>query len=236
VVGVSGVVFGLLGAVSWLELRFADRLPAWWRVPRRALFVMVAISAGLALVVPIIAWAAHLGGFVAGAGAAALLSPRPERREAPLWVRAAGSAVIASTAVALAVAGGELAKPGPYAPELVARIAHLPGVSADTLNNYAWTIAIDEESSRELLESARLMAERAVAETERSVPEMLDTLAELQFLLGESDDAVATIYEAIAQRPDEPYYQQQLRRFLEERSPLEEREEPALHDGPQIRV
>ena len=35
VVGASGVVFGLLGALIWLELRSAEDLPAWWRVPRR---------------------------------------------------------------------------------------------------------------------------------------------------------------------------------------------------------
>ena len=38
VVGVSGVVFGLLGAITWLELRAAHELPAWWRVPRRAIY------------------------------------------------------------------------------------------------------------------------------------------------------------------------------------------------------
>ena len=240
VVGVSGVVFGLLGAVSWLELRFADRLPAWWRVPRRALFVMIAISAGLALAVPIIAWAAHLGGFVAGAVAASLLSPRPEPSPAPAWVRAGGGAVVAATAVALAAAGGELARPGAYAPQLAARVAHMEGIDAVTLNQYAWQIATDPEASRELLESALAMAERAVAETDRTVPEILDTLAELQFLLGEREAAVATIYEAIEKRPFEPYYQQQLQRFLEERTPLEQREPeaepPGVPDGPGIRV
>jgi membrane associated rhomboid family serine protease len=243
VVGVSGIVFGLLGAATWLELRFADRLPAWWRVPRRALYVMIAISAGLAVAVPIIAWGAHLGGFVAGAAAAALLAPRPDTRP-PAWSRAVGGAVVAATALAIAVAAGELARPGEYTPQLMARIAELPEVDAFSLNNYAWTIATDEESSRELLESALQMARRAVDETDRGVPEILDTLAELQFLLGEREAAVATIYEAIEIQPFAPYYQQQLQRFLEDHPRLDEpapgeREEeaaPGLPDAPGIRV
>jgi membrane associated rhomboid family serine protease len=240
VVGVSGVVFGLLGAVTWLELRLADRLPAWWRVPRRALYVMIAISAALAAAVPFIAWAAHVGGFVAGAAAATLLCSRGVAAQAPAWLRAGGGAVVGATAVALAVCAAELARPGAYAPQLMARIARLPGMDALSLNEYAWTIAIDPDSSRELLESALLMAERAVEETDRGVPEILDTLAELQFLLGESDAAVATIYEAIEMRPFEPYYQRQLRRFLGERPRFEQRDPqedgPAIPDGPGIRV
>jgi membrane associated rhomboid family serine protease len=235
VVGVSGVVFGLLGAVTWLELRFADRLPAWWRVPRRALFVMIVISAALAVVVPIIAWGAHVGGFAAGAASAALLSPRPDAPPAPAWVRACGTAVVGATALALVAAGAELARPGAYTPQLMARIAGLPGIGADTLNNYAWLIATDEESSHELLESALQMAERAVAETDRGVPELLDTLAELQFKLGQRDAAVATIHEAIEIRPLEPYYRDQLRRFREDphEQPAPEEDEP---DAPGIRV
>jgi membrane associated rhomboid family serine protease len=241
VVGVSGVVFGLLGAVTWLELRFADRLPAWWRVPRRALFVMIAVSAALAAVVRVIAWGAHLGGFVAGAAAAALLPPRPAESSAPAWVRVCGGAVVGATALALVAAGAELARPGAYAPQLWARIARMPEIEVEpgVLNEYAWTIATDPASSRDMLESALLMAERAVDATKRSVPEILDTLAEVQFRLGRREAAVATIYEAITQRPDVPYYQEQLERFMHEEPPLEneapEEGEP-LHDGREIRV
>jgi hypothetical protein len=219
VIGVSGVVFGLLGAVSWLELRMADRLPAWWRVPRRALFLMILISAALPLFVPIIAGAAHLGGFLAGAAVTAVAFRSPEQRQAPTWVRAGGVVVLAGTAAAMLLAIGELARPGDYWPHLVGRIARLPEISTDELNGHAWSIAVDPESSPELLAGALAMAERAVLETEREVPELLDTLAEVQFQLGENEAAVATIQEAIDQQPFEPYYREQLRRFLGERDP-----------------
>ena len=48
-------------------------------------------------------------------------------------------------------------------------------------------------------------------------PELLDTLAEVQFLLGQDAQAVATGEEALALAPDQPYYREQLRRFLGER-------------------
>jgi hypothetical protein len=61
------------------------------------------------------------------------------------------------------------------------------------------------------------LARRAVAETDRSEPEILDTLAELHFLLGDRDRALATIDEAIGRRPEDPYYREQRRRFNGER-------------------
>jgi rhomboid protease GluP len=232
VVGVSGVVFGLLGAVTWIELRLADRLPAWWRVPRRALFIMILFSAALPLFVPIIAGAAHLGGFLAGAAVTALVFRAPERRAPPRWVRAAGTAVVAATLLAMVAAGLELARPGNYTASLYSRMARLPEISAGELNEYAWVVAVDPDSSPELLEGALAMAERAVIETERGVPELLDTLAEVQFQLGQKEAAVETIQEAIAQKPFEPYYREQLRRFLGERDPDDRPAPPGFAPGP----
>ncbi len=56
--GASGAVFGLFGA-----------LLAAWRdaTSRRGLVILLAINAGIGLLVPPqIAWQAHLGGFVVG--------------------------------------------------------------------------------------------------------------------------------------------------------------------------
>lgn len=234
VVGVSGVVFGLVGAVTWLEHFHAGELPAWWRVPRRPLYVMLAVSALLGSVVPIIAGAAHVAGFAAGALCAALLAERPLRaRAAPAAVRALAALVVAATLASLGVAGAQLAG-GDYAARHLARLGSLPNISPGELNDRAWFVAIDEASSPAELAAARRLAERAVRETDRRVPTILDTLAELQFLTGERDAAVATIEEAMALDPREPYYSEQRRRFLGERSdrpdprdPLPRTPEPA---------
>ena len=220
VVGVSGVVFGLLGALFWLEFRFADALPAWWRVPRRALYWMLGFSALLSLL-PFIAGAAHAGGFAGGFAAATGLAWNHlgSRRPSPSWVRAAAGATLAVSVAAVGAAGFELMRPGDFGARYVARLGRLPGVTPEELNNAAWSIAVDPNSSRELLESALLLAERAVEDSERSAPHILDTLAEVHFQLGDREAALAAIEEAILQKPDDDYYQEQRRRFLGERDP-----------------
>jgi len=232
VVGVSGVVFGLLGALLWLEFRRGDQLPAWWRIPRRAIFVVLVVSALLGFAVPMIAGAAHLGGLLGGGLAMALIcGPQLGAGPSPAWVRAAATAVVLATGVAVASAGFEIARPGDYTARQTARLAHLPNISAGELNNRAWIIAVDPDSSREELEAALLLAERAVEETQRAEAAMLDTLAELQFQLGRAEQAVETIDEAIAQESGEAhadYYREQRRRFLGEREADDRPELPSV--------
>ena len=219
VVGVSGVVFGLVGAVTWLEVRRSDRLPAWWRVPRSALFFMLGASVLLPFLLPFIAGASHLGGFLGGAIVTALLSrdvpARPVR--SPAWVRPAALGVVAGSALALIVGFVQLLDPDRYVAGRLEQLARLPDVEAMELNNRAWLVAVDPDSTQAQLEAALQLAERAVDESERREPTILDTLAELQFLLGHEQEAVATIEEAIVQQPMESYYREQRRRFLGER-------------------
>jgi membrane associated rhomboid family serine protease len=219
VVGVSGVVFGLLGAVTWLEWFRTDELPAWWRVPRRALLAMLLLSLVLGFVTPMIAGAAHVGGFAAGALCAALLAERPlSIGPAPTPVRALAALTLLATVAGVTAAGAQLLAPGDYGARYLARLGELPRISPLELNNRAWLVAVDEKSTPEKREAALELAERAVRETDRKEPTLLDTLAELQFVLGERDAAVATIEEAIALDPAEPYYTEQRRRFLGERT------------------
>lgn len=217
VVGVSGVVCGILGALAWLELRSADRLPSWWRVPRRALYWMIGATAALGLL-PFVAGAAHVGGFVAGIASAALLTGG-ERRRAPGAVRGLAGAGLAVCAAALATAGYEIARHDDYEAYQILRLGRLPGASPDELNNAAWTIAIDDGSSRAELEDALSLAQRAADQTGRRRPYILDTLAEVHFRLGQRAEAVATIEEAIRQAPFDGYYRQQRERFLGQRPP-----------------
>jgi membrane associated rhomboid family serine protease len=115
VVGVSGVVYGLAGAVLWLELRCAPRLPAWWRVPRRALVGLLLLNLVITLVVPVIAGAAHVGGFLVGVIGTALLADGPiaaQRVSAP--VRAASALMIVVVAASLGAATLELVRPGDF--------------------------------------------------------------------------------------------------------------------------
>jgi membrane associated rhomboid family serine protease len=236
VVGVSGVIFGLAGAVLWLEFRHGGELPAWWRFPRPVLgLVILAFCADVALgfFLPIIAGEAHLGGFVAGALATAALTWRtplgaPESRPA----RALAAAIMATTLLAVGAATIELVGEGDYVVRHAVRLSELPGVAPEDLNNHAWFIAIDPDSTHEQLEAALLLAERAVGKTGAAEATMLDTLAEVQFQLGWPDQAIATIDQAIAQEPDESYYQEQRRRFTGERRADDRPPDPALRPEP----
>jgi membrane associated rhomboid family serine protease len=231
VVGASGVVFGLAGSALWLELRCADQLPAFWRLPRRLFYVLLGVNAALPLALFLarsvllargffvgIAWGAHLGGFLAGALTTALLAGGrlPRRGRATLVPRVLAAAVLATVVLAGASAARVLLTTDDFIARHAARQARLPGVSPLELNNMAWMIAIAQDRTPAQLSAALRLAERAVTETGRENPHVLDTLAEVQFLLGWREQALATIDEAIRMAPDEPYYQAQRRRFLED--------------------
>lgn len=87
VVGASGAVFGLFGAVL-VVLRRLGR-------DARQILVLIAINAVIGFVVPGIAWQAHFGGLVAGLvlGAAYAYAPR-ERRQVVAVAATAGMAVL----------------------------------------------------------------------------------------------------------------------------------------------
>ena len=236
-VGASGIVCGLAGAAVVLELRSPAQIPAVWRVPRRLLFVALGLDAAISAVVPSVAGAAHLGGFVAGALMALVVIPDSIlQARPPGWARAMAAGV-----VALGVASGlALAREVAGGPEVLARRAErllsLPAVPAVMLNNTAWLIVTTDSPTPEQIQLALRSAQRAVAQTDRSDPNFLDTLAESQFLAGMSDAALDTIDEAIALAPGETYFSEQRRRFTGERA-YDDRpappSEPVLRSDPE---
>ncbi len=221
VVGASGVVFGLVGSALWLELRCAGRLPSWWRIPRRVFFLLLAVNGALnvlaALMLPILAWGAHLGGFLAGLGCTVLLTPRRVPSPPSSLVRLAAAGVLGGTLLSLVGAAGLLVSTEDFLADHAARLATLPGVSPIEMNDRAWLIAIEPGRSEAQARAALALAERAVTETGRSIPALLDTLAELQFQLGSPERALGTIDEAIALVPDDPRYRDELRYYTEQR-------------------
>jgi membrane associated rhomboid family serine protease len=220
VLGASGVLAGLAGAALCLELHHSDRLPAWWRLPRR-LFIAVLVAEGIyGVVVPVVAGGAHVGGFVAGYFAARIVTgPALERSPAAPWERIAAFgfaiAILASLAAPVPLLlrqGGAFERHG----RVLLSIEDLP---AGPLNDTAWRIATEVEATPDTLDVALALAERAVERSERRNPDILDTLAEVQFQSGRLDHAVEVIDEAIAIEPSELYFREQRRRFTGERDP-----------------
>jgi len=217
--GASGMVAGLAGAMLWLELRCNARLPAAWRLPRRPFVGALLLDAALPLAVPVIAGAAHVAGFVAGAAAAAVATgPRLRREPLRPPVALASLLVLVAGVASFASAGRFLV--GSSAWEIHARrLLADRGTPPVLMNDAAWLIAISPAPSAAALDEALELAERAVHATRRHDPNLLDTLAEAQFRAGDADAALATIDEAIALRPDQPYFREQRRRFLGDREP-----------------
>ncbi|MEG9246479.1 rhomboid family intramembrane serine protease [Arthrobacter sp. Soc17.1.1.1] len=87
VVGASGAVFGLFGALLIVQRKRGGDV--------RQIVVLIAINAVLGFVVPGIAWQAHLGGLVAGAACAAAIAYAPRgSRQARTQVLGLGGVVV----------------------------------------------------------------------------------------------------------------------------------------------
>jgi len=217
-IGASGIVTGLFGALLWLELRLPDRLPAMWRIPRRLLWLALGCQLVLDLMLPFVASAAHIGGFLAGGLAAALSVGPGLRRDRLAPALAVATSLVVMVAGASVLSAARLAAGGRALELHAARLLELEDIAPMILNDVAWFIATSPKPSDAALASATQLAERAVRETERANPDLLDTLAEVEFQRGRASDALDTIDEAIALAPDVDYFREQRRRFRGERA------------------
>jgi len=229
--GASGIVAGIAGGLLVLELLRPALVPAPWRLPRRLLVGAVLADALLLSLVPGIAHAAHAGGLLAGGGVTLAVTPsRGAALPSRAWIRVGNAAAASALLVCLLVWAWSSMHPEEAAWRRAARLLAAPKASPTLLNNEAWSIAISEHPVPRLLAAAERLAQRAVRETGRRDPNLLDTLAELYFLRGDPDRAIATIDEAIS-LSHERYYREQRRRFSGER-PAEDRPEPPARAVP----
>lgn len=231
VLGASGLVSGLAGAMLALELHFARGLPSYWRIPRRVLIGLLILQFAVIdqMLASLVAGGAHLGGFAGGYLATRRLGlPSTEDRSPTPAIR-----IVALTAVALLVIG--LAGALPLARNDIAalerharRVADLPFdyFRPGYDNAVAWLISVSGEASSEQIDLAVALAERAVNDTAGLNPSVLDTLAEALFQRGDVEASIYAIDAAIALAPNEPYFQEQRRRFTGERDPDDRPPEP----------
>jgi membrane associated rhomboid family serine protease len=224
VVGASGIVAGLAGAMLAMELHSGRWLPSFWRLPRR-LFITVIVVQFLfidQLFSGYLAGGAHLGGFFGGYASTWLLGrPSLEGLE-PTSAQKIGALSAALLAVMGFVGAVPLARQ--QMPALERHGVRLMNTeSAFYLYEYenaaAWLIATEGGATRQGLEVAVALADRAVVSTQRMHPGVLDTLAEALFQAGDPLGAVLTIEEAIRLQPNEPYFFEQWRRFTGDRAP-----------------
>ena len=97
--GASGAIFGLFGA--WFVL--ARRL----RLDARQIIILIVINLGISFAVPGIAWQAHVGGLIAGAGLTAAFAYAPRRSRA-LTQAGATVAILAILVIAVIIRDNQL--------------------------------------------------------------------------------------------------------------------------------
>jgi tetratricopeptide (TPR) repeat protein len=79
---------------------------------------------------------------------------------------------------------------------------------AGSLNSLAWMVA-----TRDLHLEAALEAAARAAQLQPDSPEILDTLAEVHWRLGDVEQAIRVAEQALALSPDDGYLKRQLERF-----------------------
>ena len=226
VIGASGLAAGLVGAELALELHFAERLPASWRLSRPFFLAVLLLQAAIDLALPLVAGAAHLGGFLVGYVAACGLAPDALARRRPSpRLRAAGIVVAVFTVASLAAPVPILLRDGAALSRHATALLAIRDFPAHRYNDLAWRMATETTLSPGQTELAIALAERAVSETERRNPDVLDTLAEALFVAGDSRGALSVIDEAIGLTDGEAYFVEQRRRFTGERA-ADDRPEP----------
>lgn len=219
-VGASTAVFGLLGALGLVNWRFRDRLPGGFRQPLRWWVLILGINALLPVLVPMIDWAAHAGGFVAGFAFAAVVCRDARSIEPPHDVGAGFKVVTAAlvlvSAFALAEGLGAGGGDGAAAESRVAReLVARPGVPARTLNTLAWRYATSPDASSAELALAERAAARAV-EAQPGNASFLDTLATVYYRQRDLDRAVTTQQRAV-ELDERRVLVSQMGRFLQAR-------------------
>jgi len=238
VIGSSGLVSALAGAILALELHYPELVPAHWRLPRR-LFIG-ALVMQFAVIDQIfssfLAGGAHLGGFAGGYIAAwwlARTNPAEEGANTPL--RLAALAAILALALGISTAVPLIRHDMGALERHALRLLNTPpAVNPGAIqhdNEVAWFIATEGEPTPVGLDLAVALADRAVEATGRRDANILDTLAEALFRAGDRLAALLAIDEAIRLAPAEPYFREQRRRFTGERDADDRPAAPGSQNG-----
>jgi len=229
VMGASGIVMGLAGAALCLELHHCERLPVWWRVPRRTFVALLLIDGALGFMIPFVAGLAHMGGFVGGYLATLLVARRGVTQvSTEPWVRRLAWSLALVVIVSLACLAPLLSRNSAALERYALQLLAVPDSRINSDNELAWRMATESSATVQQLEAAEALAIRAAQRTEHADPDILDTLAEVLYLRGDHEGALRAIDEAIRITRGEHYFVEQRRRFTGERAHDDRPDPPPL--------
>ncbi len=204
-VGASAAIFGLLGALAALHIRFKGDLPVGVKLSRRWWIFILVANTLLALLSPAIDKFAHLGGFIAGFMVSLLvtksLSIQNVRIESSKKLHSL-SLVLGLTAIFSLLWGGMLVVT-PESRETI-YISTLQGMievesDPERLNQVAWGIATAQKVSLDEMRLADVAINRALQIEFK--PEYVDTLATLRVRQGKIDEGIALETELLQSLP-----------------------------------
>jgi len=195
-IGASTAVFGLLGTLAYLNLRRRQELHAGLLIPGWLAVGAIGLQAGFELLVPGIDHAAHLGGFIGGACAAAFALAGARLRELrsgiPAYLRVVAIGAILVFGLGLVRGVLRVLRPDPHSDLTIAEYyLREGGAHAFAVNNMAMRIAVSPVASSDQLRLAR----EAVDGLVQALPTaafVWDTLAAVQHRQGELADAIAS--------------------------------------------
>ena len=228
VLGASGVAAGLAGALVSIEMGGGKQLPAWWRIPRRLFIAALLLQVGFDFFLPFVAGAAHLGGFLAGflSSRGMLQSALRLRPPGPL-ARGMAFTVVAALVWSV-ISAAPLLERDPVALENHGlRQLQVWDSTPYRDNELAWRMLTESTPTEMGADVALALAERAADRTGWQNPDVLDTLAEALFTVGDQWAALRVIDQAILMTGGVDYFVQQRRRFTGEREAADRPDPPA---------
>ena len=185
-VGISGGLFGLLGAYLVMHLPNQRPMPPSACIPLESWVLLIVVNSILPILVAEIDWIAHLGGFLLGIFLAWFLLLRREHQHFRRGVRSA-TVVIAVFSVASLLAGLHRAVVCDSECTMDSAL-EIEELSPAIVNQIVWRKVIDPASSIRDLQRFRSQAERALM-TDPENFHLRDTVGALRFRLGDEKGA-----------------------------------------------
>jgi membrane associated rhomboid family serine protease len=229
-VGVSGIVFGVLGAQGVLNHRFGSQLPGGYRFPARVWWILLGVNfVALPLMMPQLDNAAHVGGLLSGAAITWWLCRDQTDITKPAALTALQTAVLGglvliwSASIAGAISHGtDQSTARADRAVLLQHVLESPRPEAPLDNEIAWALATQSETTPDDLDRALTLAQRAVRQAtansggaDKTTRAYTDTLATVQYRRGDFGAAVA-LEESVVHAPRPSYvYNSQYARFLQ---------------------
>jgi rhomboid protease GluP len=227
-VGVSAMVFGMIGALLAVNLRSRSTLPASFHISWARWAALLGIN-GLISALPAVDGWAHLGGLVGGAAAALVLVPKDlEGRQTRIAAGVVGALLTLAYASAFGAAVLHVNKDNARADFLHATLDN-PRLPAVSRNDLAWQLAINPATHPDELAAIERATTRLVDENPHEVS-YRDTHAYVLHRQGHLDQAIAQERIALIGATSESLYTMLLR-FLVERGPANADAATVKRDG-----